>query len=121
MNKRISVLGLLCGTALAGAGPTVPTELVGRWASTPGACGGKEAGVIVISDTGVELGDIHGHVVAGSTPGSPAIEVHFRSPVGGATARNVRTYRLAADNGTLLELSGNRLVATRVRCGSEIR
>ena len=118
MNKRLLVLGLLGTSALASAGPTVPAELLGRWASTPSGCGGKDVGVIVISDTGVELGDIHGHVVAGATPGYSAIEVHFRSPGGGATARNVRTYRLAADRGTLLELSGNRLVATRVRCGA---
>jgi hypothetical protein len=118
MNNRLLFLCLVGASALAGAGPTVPAELMGRWASTPSACGGKDASVIVISGTDVELGDIHGHVVAGATPGNRAIEVHFRSPAGGATARNVRTYRLAADSGTLLELSGNRLVATRVRCGA---
>jgi len=118
MSKRLLFSVLICTCALAGSGPTVPVELVGRWATTPAACAGKGANVLVINDAGIERGQMHGHIVAGSAPDNPAIEVHFRSPTGGATARNVRTYRLSTDRGTLLELSGTRLVATWTLCES---
>ncbi|MBS0174252.1 MAG: hypothetical protein JSR64_09465 [Nitrospira sp.] len=82
------------------------------------ACTTINANILVIADAGVERGALHGHIVVGSTPSDLSIEVHFRSPAGGATARTVRTYRQSVDNTTLLELSGTKLVATWVRCRS---
>lgn len=116
MNKPLMILVLVWSVAVAAAGPSVPVELVGRWAAAGQDCKARGARVLVIGDAGVERGDLHGHVVGGPAPANPVIEVHYRSPAGGATARSVRIYRLSADRETLLELSGTRLVATWTLC-----
>jgi Ca-activated chloride channel homolog len=112
INMRQSQQGKVA-TATA---PLVPPEFLGTWGSSLTACAHAQSDRITIVQDAVELFDGHGEIHAGAAPNKRSIEVIFKPSDARATGKNVRTYLLSTDSTKLLELRGEQVVATRIRC-----
>jgi hypothetical protein len=115
MKPKSVLLTYLAATAAA-AEPIVPSEFLGTWAVTVSNCSQRTENTLHITESGVEYDGVRGHINAGATPGNKSIEVIFLTTAGRAKAKNVRVYRLTTDGLKLLEIRGEQVVATRVRC-----
>jgi hypothetical protein len=114
-------LAWLTMAAAAASGQSVPMEFRGTWVFSAAACSHKEGARLLISEDAVESAGSHGFVNAVTTLKPKSIEVIFRQPGQRVTSRNVFTFTLSPDGTKLLQMRGNEVAATRIRCESVSR
>ena len=120
LKATLFLASYLAATAAVGSEPIVPPEFLGMWAVSPSNCSLKSESTLRILESGaVEYKSVHGRVHAAASSHNKSIEVIFLTAANRAKSQNVRVYRLTTDGLKLLEIRGEQVVATRVKCESQ--